>query len=115
MNEIDPKALFRLSVLGPLISRERLERGELQHSLRELAAREYAIPGSRRRHLGEKTIQGWYSVESGFMRSQRRRRRHQAACRASPLHIILVLLLGLSAFDTSPRRTHHVGLFLFRS
>jgi putative transposase len=60
MNEIDPKALFRLSVLGPLISRERLERGELQHSLRELAAREYAIPGSRRRHLGEKTIQGWY-------------------------------------------------------
>ena len=60
MNEIDPKALFRLSVLGPLISRERLERGELQQILRELAAREYAIPGTRRRHLGEKTIQAWY-------------------------------------------------------
>lgn len=60
MNEIDPKALFRLSVLGPLISRERLERGELQQIIRELAGREYAIPGTRRRHLGEKTIQGWY-------------------------------------------------------
>ena len=60
MNEIDPKALFRLSVLGPLISRERLERGELQQIIRDLAGREYAIPGSRRRHLGEKTIQAWY-------------------------------------------------------
>jgi len=30
INPIDPKALFRLSVLGPLISREQLERGELQ-------------------------------------------------------------------------------------
>jgi putative transposase len=60
MNEIDPKALFRLSVLGPLISRERLERGELQRIIRELAGREYAIPGTRRRHLGEKTIQAWY-------------------------------------------------------
>ena len=54
MNEINPKALFRLSVLGPLASRERLERGELQQIIRELAGREYAIPGTRRRHLGEK-------------------------------------------------------------
>ena len=60
MKEIDPKALFRLSVLGPLVSRERLQRGELQHLIRELASREYAIPGSERRRLGEKTIQGWY-------------------------------------------------------
>lgn len=60
MKEVDPKALFRLSVLGPLISRERLARGELQQMIRELSAREYAIPGSRRRHIGEKTIQAWY-------------------------------------------------------
>jgi transposase InsO family protein len=60
MKEIDPKALFRLSVLGPLVSRERLARGELQQLLRELAQREYAIPGSRRHLLGEKTIQAWY-------------------------------------------------------
>jgi transposase InsO family protein len=60
MNQIDPRALFRLSVLGPLVSRERLERGQLQQIIRELAQREYAIPGSRRRYLGEKTIQGWF-------------------------------------------------------
>ena len=60
MKQIDPKALFRLSVLGPLVSRERLERGELQQLIRELSAREYTIPASQRRHLGEKTIQAWY-------------------------------------------------------
>jgi len=60
MKEIDPKALFRLSVLGPLVSRERLQRGELQQLIRELAQREYAIPGSRRHLLGEKTIESWY-------------------------------------------------------
>lgn len=60
MNEVNATALFRLSVLGPLVSRETLARGELQRLLRELAAREYAIPGSRRRHLSEKTLQAWY-------------------------------------------------------
>lgn len=60
MKEIDPLALFRLSVLGPIVSRERLLRGELQQLIRELALREYAIPGSQRRLLGEKTIQAWY-------------------------------------------------------
>jgi transposase InsO family protein len=60
MNEIDPKALFRLSVLGPVVSREKLEHGELQQLIRELAQREYAIPGTQRRRLGEKTIQAWY-------------------------------------------------------
>lgn len=60
MNDIDPKALFRLSVLGPLVSREQLAHGELQQLTRELSAREYAIPGSQRRHIGDKTIQAWY-------------------------------------------------------
>lgn len=60
MKAVDPMALFRLSVLGPLVSRERLERGELQQIIRELAQREYAIPGSRRRLVGEKTIEAWY-------------------------------------------------------
>jgi transposase InsO family protein len=60
MNEIDPKALFRLSVLGPVVSREQLGHGELQQLIRELATREYAIPGTQRRRLGEKTIQAWY-------------------------------------------------------
>lgn len=60
MKAIDPAALFRLSVLGPLVSRERLARGELQQIIRELARREYAIPGSHRRLIGEKTIEAWY-------------------------------------------------------
>ena len=59
MKEIDPKALFRLSVLGPLVARERLERGELQRIIGELAQRQYAIPDSRRTCLSEKTIEAW--------------------------------------------------------
>ena len=46
MKEFNTIALFRLSVLGPLVSRERLERGELQTIIRGLARKEYAIPGS---------------------------------------------------------------------
>ena len=60
MKEIDPKALFRLSVLGPMVSREQLGHGELQQLIRELATREYAIPGTQRRHIAEKTIQSWF-------------------------------------------------------
>lgn len=60
MNPIDRLALFRLSVLGPLISRDHLARGELQHLIRELAQRTYDIPGSRRHRIGEKTIEAWY-------------------------------------------------------
>ena len=59
MKEIDPMALFRLSVLGPLVSRPQLLRGEQKALLRELAAKEYDIPGSRRRHIAEKTLQEW--------------------------------------------------------
>jgi transposase InsO family protein len=60
MTTIHPIALFRLSVLGPLASRERLARGDLKRLLRELAAQRYEIPGSRRSHLSEKTIEAWY-------------------------------------------------------
>ena len=60
MTQIHPMALFRLLVLGPLASREHLPRGELKRQLQELASRAYAIPGSRRVHLSEKTIENWY-------------------------------------------------------
>ena len=60
MTKIHPHALFRLSVLGPLASRDRLDRGELQALLQELAAKSYAIPNSRRVFLSPKTIEGWY-------------------------------------------------------
>jgi transposase InsO family protein len=60
MNDIHPMALFRYSVLGPLVSRAELPRGELKATLRELAARHYDIPGSRNSLLSEKTIEAWY-------------------------------------------------------
>jgi len=60
MHPVHPLALFRLSVLGPLASRERLERGELKRLIKELAKHPYEIPGSKRAYLSEKTIQHWY-------------------------------------------------------
>jgi transposase InsO family protein len=60
MKDFNVMALFRLSVLGPLVSRDDLAHGELQKIVRELAQKEYAIPGSNRRSVGEKTIEAWY-------------------------------------------------------
>jgi transposase InsO family protein len=60
MKPLDPVTLFRLSVIGPLISRRDLARGELQRLLEALAQREYDVPNSRRCHLGVKTIQCWF-------------------------------------------------------
>lgn len=60
MQQIHPHALFRLSVLGPLASRDRLEKGDLKALVRELAAKSYAIPDSKRSFISEKTIEGWY-------------------------------------------------------
>ncbi|VFN03667.1 MAG: Transposase [Candidatus Kentron sp. G] len=60
MKELTPTALFRLSVIGALVSRERLARGELKSELERLAARHYDIPGSSHTRLSAKTIEGWY-------------------------------------------------------
>ncbi len=60
MQSIHPVALFRLSVLGPLASREHLTHGELKPILRERAAVPHQIPGSRRSYLSDKTIEAWY-------------------------------------------------------
>lgn len=60
VKSVNPMALFRLSVLGRLISCEQLQRGELQCEIRALAQRQYTIPESDRHHLSEKTIQAWY-------------------------------------------------------
>lgn len=60
MNDLHPVALFRYSVLGPLVARDQLARGELKQLIRELAAREYNIPGTERRRIGEKTLEAWY-------------------------------------------------------
>lgn len=60
MQQIHPHALFRLSVLGPLASRQNLEKGDLKALVRDLAAKSYAVPDSRRTCIAEKTIEGWY-------------------------------------------------------
>ena len=57
---IHPLALFRLSVLGSLASRDHLERGELKKIIQELASRTYRIPDSKRNHLSPETIERWY-------------------------------------------------------
>lgn len=57
---IHPLALFRLSVLGPLASRDHLERGELKKIIQELASKTYRIPGSKRTYLSAQIIEHWY-------------------------------------------------------
>lgn len=57
---LHPLALFRLTVLGPLASRNQLRRGEIKTLIRELATQTYNIPDSRRVHLSEETILRWY-------------------------------------------------------
>jgi putative transposase len=74
MKAIHPVALFRYSVLGPLVSRSELARGELKATLQELAARHYDIPGSRNTRLSEKTIEAWFSAQSKIMRSSSTRK-----------------------------------------
>jgi len=57
---LHPVALFRLTVLGPLASRDQINRGEMKKIIRELAAQTYNIPDSRRTHLSEETVRNWY-------------------------------------------------------
>jgi putative transposase len=59
---IHPLALFRLSVLGPLASRDKLERGELKSIIKNLADKTYNIPGSKRTQLQPQTIERWYYI-----------------------------------------------------
>jgi putative transposase len=57
---LHPQALFRLSVLGPLASRNQLQHGEIKTIVRELASKTYNIPNSNRSYLSEQTILRWY-------------------------------------------------------
>ena len=60
MKPIPPIALFRLSVLGPLASRQHFSRGELQVLIQEQAAKHYDIPGSLHTRISGKTIEAWF-------------------------------------------------------
>lgn len=58
--KIHPLALFRLTVLGPIVSRGELAPGELKLLFQDLASKHYDIPNSRQHRLSEKTIERWY-------------------------------------------------------
>lgn len=60
MKPVHSIALFRLSVLGSLVSREYLAHGELKKIIQQLASVPRDIPGSKRVYLSEKTIEAWY-------------------------------------------------------
>jgi len=60
MKPIHPLALFRLSVLGPLASRQHFAPGELQSLIQEQAAQHYDIPGSLHTRISGKTIEAWF-------------------------------------------------------
>jgi transposase InsO family protein len=60
MKQIHPVALFRLTVLGPLASRDRFSSGELKIIIKDLAEKTYAIPNSKRVYLSETSIERWY-------------------------------------------------------
>lgn len=57
---LHPQALFRLSVLGQLASRDQFQHGEIKAIVRELATKTYNIPNSKRSCLSEQTIMRWY-------------------------------------------------------
>ncbi len=59
-NHFDAMALLRLSVLGPLASRDHLNRGELKTIIKQLSQQTYQLPNSKRVYLSEKTIERWY-------------------------------------------------------
>jgi hypothetical protein len=55
-------ALFRISVLGPLVG-ARLEHGELVELCREAAARTWELPGGAFIDVSARTIEDWLSAE----------------------------------------------------
>lgn len=59
---IHPIALFRLTVIGPLISRDKLRHGERRAIVKSLAEQSYKIPDSKRTHLSPQTIENWYAA-----------------------------------------------------
>lgn len=57
---LHPVAIFRVMLLGPLISREKLSRGELKTLIDGIASHTYTIPESKRIDVSPKAIERWY-------------------------------------------------------
>jgi transposase InsO family protein len=78
-------ALFRYGVIADLVHRLPGERG-LFPLLKEKAAREYEIPGSRRQHVAEETMRDWLAAyrRGGFEALHPKPRSDQGHSRAIP-------------------------------
>lgn len=88
-------ALFRYGVISDLLHPpEPRERGWMQRTLEEKAARDYEIPGSRRRRAAEETIRGWLKDyrRGGFDALAPKRRSDAGASRSLPREIQDLLL-----------------------
>jgi len=59
---IHPEALFRIQVIGSLMSRADLEKGELNRLIKGLSKHAYETPDGKRVFLAPKTIERWYYV-----------------------------------------------------
>ncbi len=60
MKKKEQITIFRYGVLGALLSRNHIERGELKKLIHEAANRDYDIPGSIHTRIAAKTIEAWY-------------------------------------------------------
>jgi hypothetical protein len=83
---VHPIALFRLSVLGPLIARHSLAHGELQQELRSLSERPYTQPDGKIVRFSAKTLEGWlYSYRKGGIEAiEPRQRSDRGLSKISP-------------------------------
>ena len=59
---IHPAVLFRISVIGPLMSRADLAKGELKILVQDLSKHAYDAPDGKRFFVSAKTIERWYYV-----------------------------------------------------
>lgn len=59
---VHPQALFRISVIGPLMSRADLEKGELKTLVQSLSKHAYDAPDGKRVFVSAKTVERWYYV-----------------------------------------------------
>lgn len=112
MKAIHPIALFRLSVLGELVSRTILSRGELKAILKEQAQKDYAIPNSQHTRLSEKTIESWYySYKHGGVDALIPKRRKDKGFSKIPIHLQQAII---QAKQENPNRSLNTLLELLK-
>jgi hypothetical protein len=96
-------ALWRLGVLGPLVS-ARLERGDRSQLFKEAASRTYEDHAGRRIRLSARTVEAWYYrwVKGGFDALKPRIRKDCGITRSIPPAIAELIC---SVKQENPRRS----------